>query len=100
MIDAGEALGRRFVEAEHRRGTERHAGRRRVAVVHAYVEPQPHEQLGDGLAALAEPDHQRTTTEDPAHRSFKVASASRASTKLMIQNRTITFGSAQPFSSK
>jgi hypothetical protein len=41
------------------------------------------------------------THDDAAHqRIFKVARPANTSTKLMIQKRTITFGSAQPLSSK
>src|ERR1700680_159023 len=46
-------------------------------------------------ARFAETDH------DTVHqRSFKVARPTSTSTKLMIQKRTITFGSAHPLSSK
>src|SRR5690606_25086833 len=65
------------------------------------------QQQGRRHAALTAADDQRPTKASDrsqylrrGHRIFRVASATRARAKLMIQNRTMTLGSAQPLSSK
>src|SRR6185369_14752405 len=70
-------------------------------------------ELRDRQAGLARADDEHLVRPDPGddvvvhvsallprQRTLSVASATSASMKLMIQKRTITFGSAQPLSSK
>ena len=80
------------------RGTERLA----VALV---VHPDPRttlsEKAHDGHPALAEPDdHRLFPRELHRHLNFNVARLNTASTIAIIQNRTMTLGSGQPFFSK
>ncbi len=71
------------------------ARRRRACIGRAHRHAAPRKVAQTGCARLAEPyDDARH------HRIFKVARPANTSTKLMIQKRTITFGSAHPFNSK
>src|SRR5690606_31752885 len=72
----------------------------RVAVVDPHRGAEITEQARRRDPALAHPDDERVAWKRERHRSFSVARATRASMMLMIQNRTMTFGSAQPLSSK
>ena len=58
---------------------------------------EPH----DRKPTFAESDHHRTSPRKlQGHLSFNVARLNTANTSAMIQNRTITLGSGQPFFSK
>ena len=50
-----------------------------------------------GDAALSHPDDEHAMAGEIRHRTFSVESATSASMIEMIQNRTMIFGSLQPF---
>ena len=57
-------------------------------------------RAGEPGAAQADDHGVRRLVGAVTHRSFSVASPASTSSSEMIQKRTITFGSAQPLSSK
>ena len=72
-----------------------------AAVVEDHARALAHQQARGCDAALAEPDDQNALTlQIHVQRSFNVASVATANMMERIQNRTITFGSGQPFFSK
>ena len=76
-------------------------GASRVSVT-ASRQPRALQVARTGEAGAAEPDDYRVRWcwHRGAHRSFRVASPASTRRSEMIQKRTITFGSAQPLSSK
>ena len=76
-------------------------GSARLSVT-ATCEPLREQEARRRQAGLAQTDHHRAQRHwrGCAHRSFSVDRPASTSRKLMIQKRTITFGSAQPLSSK
>src|SRR5690606_3782085 len=88
------------------------AGRRVAAVDHEHALAETRQIPRRGEARLAEPYDEgpglrvpptvRTVVEHQRHhhRIFRLASPIRTRITVMIQKRTMTFGSAQPFSSK
>src|SRR4030095_10655596 len=102
------ALENRGIEAAERGrglGNEpaqlRKPGRVRARVRHHQAVPARREVARGRYARAAEAhDHAAGTAGAlPHQRSFSVASPMRTSMKEIIQNRTMTFGSAQPLSS-
>ena len=84
----------------------RHARRLGAAVGDRDLPAAPHEMARGRHAAAAEPDDhggarwRGVAVGGGAHRSFRVERPASTRKKVMIQKRTITFGSAQPLSSK
>ncbi len=81
---------------------------RRVAtrICHPHLEAPAAQITRAGHPGAAEPEDERAGTGGErlqvrcvVHRSFNVARPNSTSTTVMIQKRTITFGSAQPLSS-
>ena len=64
------------------------------------LSPLPGGERGKISAKLDSVDVRSVLRPFQAHRSFSVVSAASASTTEMIQNRTTTVASAQPFCSK
>ncbi len=100
---AGVQFGVRHLLAQRRR--TRRLGTR---VRHAHREPLAAQVARAGQPGAAEPEHQRAAAGfergevalGVVHRSFSVARPTSTRITVMIQKRTITFGSAQPLSSK
>ena len=102
------AFEQRGVESAERGGGIRdqaaqfsEAGRRGTRVGHDQLMPARSEmtRAGDAGAAKTDDDTARAACSLLHQRSFNVASPIRTSMKEMIQKRTMTFGSAHPFSS-
>jgi hypothetical protein len=96
-----EAAGAQHHVAAER--AERAQPRRfRAAVGHRDPRAAREQEARDRVAGLAKTDDHGAQRHGRgcAHRSFSVDRPASTSRKLMIQKRTITFGSAQPLSSK
>ena len=79
---------------------ERTKGRRRAAVDHAQVRATQGAPACHRQARFTQADHQHTFSGQGAHLSFRVDRPNSTSMMVMIQNRTTTWVSFQPPSSK